>query len=86
MNSAAITFSLVNMSVDRRSSRRSSELSNKNVAVTSVLDKQHALAVIEENATLDDKTLGALGYKQEFKRFVDTPSDFVWTISLSFGV
>lgn len=40
------------------------------MAVTSVLDNQHQLAVIEENAAIDDKTLGALGYKQEFKRSV----------------
>ena len=67
----AVTSSLTDMSNDRRSSRRSSEIVNsKALAVTSVLDNQHQLAVIEENATLDDKTLGALGYKQEFKRFV----------------
>lgn len=51
--------------------RRTSSISNKDVAVTSVLNKQHELAVIDENATLDDKTLGALGYKQEFKRSVE---------------
>lgn len=38
------------------------------VHVTSVLAKRHEHAVLEDNATLDDATLGALGYKQEFKR------------------
>lgn len=38
------------------------------VHVTSLLtDPEHA-AVLGEDATLDEKTLGALGYKQEFKR------------------
>ncbi|KAK7751930.1 hypothetical protein SLS62_006073 [Diatrype stigma] len=39
------------------------------VHVTSLLTdpKEHA-AVLGQDATLDEKTLGALGYKQEFKR------------------
>ena len=31
--------------------------------VTSVFQQTHEHAVIDENATLDDQTLGALGYK-----------------------
>lgn len=38
------------------------------VHVTSVLTKRHEHAVLEDNANLDEATLGALGYKQEFKR------------------
>ena len=41
----------------------------RDVKVTSVFTKAHNHAVIDEDATLDDKTLGALGYKQEFKRY-----------------
>jgi amino acid transporter len=40
------------------------------------------LAVIDENATVDDKTLGALGYKQEFKRDFTVLESF----SVSFSV
>lgn len=40
------------------------------VKVTSVFSRLHEHALIDENATLDDKTLGALGYKQEFKRYL----------------
>lgn len=40
----------------------------RDVHVTSVLTKRHEHAVLEDNADLDDTTLGALGYKQEFKR------------------
>lgn len=36
-------------------------------AVTSVLN-ENQLALIDRNAAFDDRTLGALGYKQEFKR------------------
>lgn len=36
--------------------------------VTSVLDSRQQLAALRGNATSDDATLGALGYKQEFKR------------------
>jgi amino acid transporter len=70
------------MASERRSSHRSSELSEKNVGVTSVLQNQHQLAVIDENGTLDDKTLGALGYKQEFKRDFTVLESF----SVSFSV
>lgn len=47
----------------------SSKHSNGNVAfaVTSVLN-EHQLDLVDRNATYDDATLGALGYKQEFKR------------------
>lgn len=40
------------------------------VNVTSVLTSQHEHAVVDENLDLDAATLAALGYKQEFKRFV----------------
>lgn len=33
------------------------------VKVTSVFERSHDHAVIDEDATLDEKTLGALGYK-----------------------
>lgn len=36
--------------------------------VTSVLAQQHDHAILDRDATLDEQTLGALGYKQEFKR------------------
>jgi hypothetical protein len=38
------------------------------VHVTSVFGHNGAHAVIEEGATRDERDLGALGYKQEFKR------------------
>lgn len=50
--------------------------------VTSVLAKRGSVAVIEEDATFDDKTLGALGYKQEFKRDFTVIESF----SVSFSV
>lgn len=37
--------------------------------VTSVLAQQHDHAILDEDATSDEQTLGALGYKQEFKRY-----------------
>lgn len=36
--------------------------------VTSVLAQQHEHAILDQDATTDEQTLGALGYKQEFKR------------------
>lgn len=36
--------------------------------VTSLMAREDEHAVLGEDATLDEKTLGALGYKQEFKR------------------
>lgn len=36
--------------------------------VTSVLAINHEHAILSSNLTADDGTLGALGYKQEFKR------------------
>ncbi len=38
------------------------------VGVTSVFTKRGDHAILEEGATGDEMTLGALGYKQEFKR------------------
>jgi hypothetical protein len=38
--------------------------------VTSVLANLREHAVLDDGATLDEKTLGALGYKSEFKRYV----------------
>lgn len=39
------------------------------VKVTTVFTDLGEHAVLDENATLDDQALAALGYKQEFKRF-----------------
>ena len=36
--------------------------------VTTILEKSKEHAVVGEDSTLDDTTLAALGYKQEFKR------------------
>lgn len=38
------------------------------VGVTSIFAKRSDHAVLEEGANKDEMTLGALGYKQEFKR------------------
>ena len=38
------------------------------VGVTSVFARRGDHAVLEEGATKDEQNLGALGYKQEFKR------------------
>ena len=43
------------------------------VHVTTVFSELGEHAVLDENATLDDKALAALGYKQEFKRYAHTP-------------
>lgn len=48
--------------------RQESVVNEQDLHVTSVLTKRHEHAVLEANATVDDATLGALGYKQEFKR------------------
>ena len=37
--------------------------------VTTVFSELHDHAVLNADATLDEKTLAALGYKQEFKRY-----------------
>ena len=37
--------------------------------VTSVFERDNELAIIDEDATLDEKVLLALSYKQEFKRY-----------------
>ncbi|EME83102.1 uncharacterized protein MYCFIDRAFT_153757 [Pseudocercospora fijiensis CIRAD86] len=50
--------------------------------VTSVFQQTHEHAVVDENATLDDQTLGALGYKQEFKRDFSILQSF----SVSFSI
>lgn len=39
------------------------------VHVTSVLANLREHAVLDDSATLDEKTLGALGYRSEFKRY-----------------
>ena len=62
------------------STRRSSSIVA--AQVTSVFERQHSLAVIDEGAAHDDKTLGALGYKQEFKRDFTVLESF----SVSFSV
>ena len=68
------------MAEQRGSARKSSSI----VAgqVTSVLEYQRELAVVDENGTIDDKTLGALGYKQQFKR----DFTFLESFSVSFSV
>ena len=55
------------MSEQRRASRHS-ESSAQKTGVTSVLDREHRLSVLDEKAVLDDQILQAIGYKQEFKR------------------
>ena len=44
------------------------DINEDKVAVTSVFASRGEHAVLEEGATVDEQTLGALGYKQEFKR------------------
>ncbi|ORY67479.1 amino acid transporter-like protein [Pseudomassariella vexata] len=41
---------------------------DEEVPVTSVFGRTHEHAVLDDYVTSDEKTLGALGYKQEFKR------------------
>ena len=48
--------------------RKEVVVDEKEAKVTSLFSQRHEHAVIDENATLDERTLGALGYKQEFKR------------------
>lgn len=45
--------------------------------VTSVLAQQHDHAILDDDATSDEQTLGALGYKQEFKRYVIMTTNFL---------
>lgn len=49
------------------------EVGDGDLHVTSLLVGQHEHAVLDEDATLDEKTLGALGYKQEFRRYDELP-------------
>lgn len=53
--------------IHRPSRERSSSL-QKEIGVTSVLGETPRIPNVGGNATVDDQTLGALGYKQEFKR------------------
>lgn len=46
----------------------STVVNEEDVHVTSVLTKRHEHAVLQDTANIDEATLGALGYKQEFKR------------------
>ena len=48
--------------------RHKSIVDETDVKVTTVFSDLHEHAVIDDGATLDDKALAALGYKQEFKR------------------
>lgn len=58
------------MSEQEISRRSSSQAVDPNALhVTSVFGREHELAIINEDATLDEKVLLALGYKQEFKRY-----------------
>lgn len=43
-------------------------IDERKLHVTSVFTQKQEHAVLHDDATLDEKTLGALGYKQEFKR------------------
>ena len=67
------------MAERRSSNRRSSVVAQQ---VTSVLERERGSVVVDENATLDDETLAALGYKQEFKR----DFTFLESFSVSFSV
>lgn len=49
--------------------------------VTSVLAQQHDHAILDDDATSDEQTLGALGYKQEFKRYVIMTTKFFLLLS-----
>lgn len=51
-----------------RSSRHAHSSQQEKVAVTSILGENQPVPAIGGNAAVDDETLGALGYKQEFKR------------------
>jgi hypothetical protein len=48
--------------------RNKSVVDENAVKVTTVFTGLHEHAILDENATLDDRALAALGYKQEFKR------------------
>lgn len=43
-------------------------VSEDDTKVTTILEKNNGHAFVGEDSTLDDTTLAALGYKQEFKR------------------
>ena len=55
------------------SARKGSIVDESTVGVTSVFTRHGSHAVLEEGAGADETTLGALGYKQEFKRCVTHP-------------
>lgn len=44
------------------------EVDEDKARVTTILEKNKDHALVGEESTLDDTTLAALGYKQEFKR------------------
>lgn len=48
--------------------RNKSVVDESSVKVTTVFSDLNEHAIIDENATLDERALAALGYKQEFKR------------------
>ena len=50
--------------------RQKSIVDESTIKVTTVFSDLGEHAVLDDNATLDEKALAALGYKQEFKRFV----------------
>ncbi|KAI5359401.1 Putative amino acid/polyamine transporter I [Septoria linicola] len=56
--------------------------SEKSVKVTSVLNKTQVRAIVDDDARSDEQTLGALGYKQEFKRDLTILESF----SISFSI
>ena len=49
--------------------KKSIVVDERDAKVTTVFSELHEHAVLDENATLDERTLAALGYKQEFKRY-----------------
>lgn len=52
-----------------RGGRQGSVVDESRLNVTSVLTKSHEHAIVNDQASLDEQMLGALGYKQEFKRY-----------------
>ena len=54
--------------------RNKSVVDENAVKVTTVFTELHDHAILDDDATLDDQALAALGYKQEFKRCDNLPA------------
>jgi hypothetical protein len=54
--------------------RNKSVVDENAVKVTTIFTNLHEHAVLDGDATLDDRALAALGYKQEFKRCDNPPA------------